>query len=406
MRTVYRLILLLFCAGLICSPAEAAWWKGNLHTHTFWSDGDDFPEMVAEWYKKNGYHFLALSDHNILLQGEKWIDYRTNATFKEALEKYQARHGSWVITRERTGKQQVRLRTLEEFRGKFEQKGRFLMIPSEEISASYEKLPIHVNATNLREFIEPRGGRSVYEVMQNNIDAVLAQRLRTGQPMFPHLNHPNFHYAVKAEELMRVKGERFFEVYNGHPQVHNEGDKEHPSTDAIWDIVLAWRIGVLGLEPMFGIAVDDSHNYHKMAPQSSNSGRGWVMVNAGRLTPESLIEAMEAGDFYATSGVELKKISRKGKRLSVEVKAEPGVEYTIQFIGTTKDAVTSSADGKSQIDKALIGKILREEKASKARYDLTGSELYVRARILSSKPMKNGVLQNEKEQAWTQPLIP
>ncbi len=36
------------------------WWKGNLHTHTFWSDGDDFPEMVAEWYRTHDYNFLAL----------------------------------------------------------------------------------------------------------------------------------------------------------------------------------------------------------------------------------------------------------------------------------------------------------------------------------------------------------
>ena len=28
---------------------DAPWfWKGNLHTHSFWSDGDDFPEMVAD----------------------------------------------------------------------------------------------------------------------------------------------------------------------------------------------------------------------------------------------------------------------------------------------------------------------------------------------------------------------
>src|SRR5437868_6509038 len=55
-------------------PADAAprWWKGNLHTHTFWSDGDDFPEMVAEWYRTRGYHFLALTDHNILAQGMRW----------------------------------------------------------------------------------------------------------------------------------------------------------------------------------------------------------------------------------------------------------------------------------------------------------------------------------------------
>jgi hypothetical protein len=42
------------------------WWKGNLHTHSFWSDGDDFPEMIADWYKTRGYHFLGLSDHNVL----------------------------------------------------------------------------------------------------------------------------------------------------------------------------------------------------------------------------------------------------------------------------------------------------------------------------------------------------
>lgn len=27
------------------------WWKGNLHTHSLWSDGDDFPEMIACWYR-------------------------------------------------------------------------------------------------------------------------------------------------------------------------------------------------------------------------------------------------------------------------------------------------------------------------------------------------------------------
>ena len=27
------------------------WWKGNLHTHSLWSDGDDFPEMIVDWYR-------------------------------------------------------------------------------------------------------------------------------------------------------------------------------------------------------------------------------------------------------------------------------------------------------------------------------------------------------------------
>ena len=53
------------------TPHAARWWKGNLHTHSLWSDGDDYPEMIVDWYKQHGYRFLALSDHNILLQGDK-----------------------------------------------------------------------------------------------------------------------------------------------------------------------------------------------------------------------------------------------------------------------------------------------------------------------------------------------
>ena len=75
-------------------------WKGNLHTHSFWSDGDDFPEMIVSWYVENGYNFLALSDHNILQEGDKWI---FPAAGGEAVEKtylnYLAKFGKeWVET--------------------------------------------------------------------------------------------------------------------------------------------------------------------------------------------------------------------------------------------------------------------------------------------------------------------
>src|SRR5262245_57751873 len=63
------------------APAETAkWYKGNLHAHSLWSDGDDYPEMVADWYKKNGYHFLAISDGNILHQGTRWHELKAPLT--------------------------------------------------------------------------------------------------------------------------------------------------------------------------------------------------------------------------------------------------------------------------------------------------------------------------------------
>jgi len=53
--------LWLGCLVLVgCAPVEPEpqWWKGNLHTHSLWSDGDDYPEMILDWYKTNGYHFM------------------------------------------------------------------------------------------------------------------------------------------------------------------------------------------------------------------------------------------------------------------------------------------------------------------------------------------------------------
>jgi len=391
------------------------WWKGNLHTHSLWSDGDDYPEMIVEWYKAHGYHFLALSDHNILLHGQKWIDAAKSHGGMQAYEKYRARFGSeWVEQKDENGKLMVRLKPLSEFRHLFEEPERLLLIQSEEISDKFGKLDIHLNATNLRDFIPPQGGNSVLEVMQNNVNAVLEQRNKTGQPMFPHLNHPNMGWAVSAEDLARVQGERFFEVYNGHPIVRNYGDADHPGTDRMWDIILTQRLAELGGEIMYGIAIDDTHKYHVQGPDKANAGRGWIMVRARRLTPESLIAAMEAGDFYASTGVRLKEIRFDGGRLSIEIEPEAGVTYTTQFIGTRRSYDKRTEPVIGQNGKELIGlrryskdvgTTLAEVKGASPHYTLKGDELYARAKIISSKSQVNPYKAGDLETAWTQPVV-
>ena len=57
-------------------------WRGNLHTHSLWSDGDDYPEMIADSYKRAGYHFLAMSDHNVLAEGARWLELKAPAAVK------------------------------------------------------------------------------------------------------------------------------------------------------------------------------------------------------------------------------------------------------------------------------------------------------------------------------------
>lgn len=387
------LIFLLFTTSY-AQPSNQ-WYKGNLHTHSYWSDGDDFPEMIIDWYKSHGYEFIALSDHNVLAQGEKWKLIPKSYMHERGFEKYLKKYGEdWVTyKRDTAGRIHVRLKTLAEYRPLFEEKGKFLVIQSEEITDGYEGKPVHMNATNVKELIEPQGGNSVTEVMQNNLDQVYAQRERTGQPMFPHINHPNFRWAISVEDMMQLEGERFFEVYNGHPQVHNYGDSLRPGTEEIWDRLLVTYIQA-GKPLLYGLATDDSHNYHAYNSENSNPGRGWVMVRARELAPAALIEAMEKGDFYATTGVELKDVIFKNHTLEVQVKAEQGVDYTIQFWGAEKSA------GKG----GEAGALLKEVNGSEAKYKLSDDELYVRAKIVSSRPKENPYQEGDMETAWTQPV--
>ncbi len=410
----------LLIAALLASPAAAQqqthWFKGNLHTHTLWSDGDDFPEMVVDWYKSRGYDFLALSDHNTLQEGNAWVYATNEAMARVTLPRYLRRFGSnWVQQTVRNGTPAVRLQTLQEFRGFFEQPGRFVLLQSEEITDHFGKWPIHLIASNIREVIRPQGGRSIREVLQNNVDAVLAQRERTGEPMIAHIAHPNFGWALTAEDLSQVKGERFFEVYNGHHQVHNEGDGAHASTERLWDIINTQRIAERRDAPLWGLAVDDAHQYTKFSPSNSNAGRGWIEARASELTAVKLMRALEDGDFYASSGVRLKDVKQRDDRITVEIEAETNVTYTTQFIGTRRPVdwrATEVKDAKgyplavTPVYSKGIGAVLNEQKGARASYTFSGDELFVRAKIISSKPKANGTVKGELECAWTQPMLP
>ncbi|HKK77528.1 MAG TPA: hypothetical protein VJ953_20780 [Saprospiraceae bacterium] len=377
-------------APLIGEGEGVRWYKGNLHTHSLWSDGDDYPEMIMDWYKANGYHFVGLSDHNILQEGEKWRRVPDNPITMGAYEAYLNQYGAdWVTTREDSVGLEVQLKKLAEYRGLFEVSDHFLILKSEEITDGFDGKPIHMNVTNVKTLIQPRHGNSLVEVMQNNIDAVLEQREATGQAMFPHINHPNFGWAMTAADMKQLRRERFFEVFNGHPAVHNYGDATRLGTEAIWDEINR-HYAELDLPLMLGLATDDSHNYHTFGLEYSNTGRGWVMVAADTLTPASLVEHLEAGDFYATTGVTLERFGVVDDRYIVDVQPEEGVEYEIQFIRWEKGADTSE--------------VVQSAAGTQGVYSLSENDWFVRAKIISNKAKENPYQTGDTEVAWTQPL--
>lgn len=396
--------------------AEPRWFKGNLHTHSLWSDGNDYPEMIVDWYAQRDYHFLALSDHNTLSQGDRWVPIAAanKRAGQDGFARYLDRFGpEWVQTRGEGDSRAVRLKPLGEFRGLFDRPGQFLLIQGEEISDRFEAKPIHMNASNLLENIKPQGGASVVEVMTNNLQAAAKQSERLGQPILVHLNHPNFHYGITAEELAMVTRERFFEVYNGHPSVNHRGDETHASIERMWDIINTLRLGELKAAPVFGLGTDDSHNY--FGAKAASPGRGWIVVRARFLTPESLITAIEAGDFYASSGVVLQDVrfDPRERTLTVAIAPQPDTTFQTQFIGTLEDydrtrKPVTTPDGRplpvTQRYSDEVGQVLATAQGAQAVYRLTGKELYVRAVVTASKPPENPSFTDQRAQAWTQPV--
>ena len=390
------------------------WYRGNIHTHSLWSDGDDYPEMIAQWYRDHDYQFLCFTDHNTLANTERWSDVLKNKGGQTAYEKLKLRFPDrWIDQRKTKGRTEVRLKTFSEIADHFNKPEEFLVIQGEEITDRFKNLPVHMNATNIQSLIPPLHGDSVLATMQNNVNAVVAQRERTKQPILIHLNHPNFGFGVTAEDLMRVRGENFFEVYNGHPGVQNSGDKQHASTERIWDIILTRRISELRLPLMYGLATDDGHSYHKIPSRASEPGRGWVVVLASSLTPTALIDALERGRFYASSGVTLQQVTSTANHLEVAIAPETDTTYTIEFIGTRKGYDAShqpvvDQQGRpvtaTQIYSEELGQVFKTVTGNSARYDFQGDELYVRARITSSRQHPNPSQPGEFERAWAQPV--
>lgn len=121
----------------------------------------------------------------------------------------------------------------------------------------------------------------------------------------PRTSRTSARASAPLEELLKVRGLEFFEVFNGHQDVYNWGNpaKGMPPTERPWDVVQSLKLREEPGYRLYGVATDDSHHYADWGIGRANPGRGWVMVRADRLETPLLVEAMKRGDFYATTGV-------------------------------------------------------------------------------------------------------
>ena len=324
--------VLLGCQGVSLSPSEQSvvfrlgtappadrWFKGNTHTHTSMSDGDSPPETVIRWYRTYGYNFLVISDHNVLTSPGAYSHLTDSA---------------------------------------------FILISGEELTTGFDGVPVHVNGLRIPHRLDPQVGISLPHTIQKNVDAIRA----VGG--VPHVNHPNLAPGFDHRALRLVRNDRLLEIFNAHPNANNEGGNGRLGMEAIWDSLLT------GGKEIYGIAVDDAHEFRQFGPNRSNPGRGWVMVRASQLNPAEIMTNLEAGRFYASTGVELTEVVVDQRSLTVHIAAEPGLTYSTAFIGRG-------------------GRVIGRTERNPAIFVLEGQETYVRAKVTDSLGRV----------AWVQPVF-
>jgi len=438
-------------AGILLSTTLFAtaqnWYRGSLHGHSYWSDGNTFPELAVQEYKSNGYQFMCLSDHNTFqTDTNAWKeikDSKSNIPANIALMEKTFGPDS-VITKSATkttkvplgeGKMKlvekevithIKLKPFDELAKQFDEPEKFLMMPGHEINKSAGGRTLHSNGLNIRTsqpFIQKD---TVPEAIQAQLDGLAKIAEESKTPNLLMLNHPAWpFYDIDPEMLAEVKDLHLYELCNvsAAPAAHDISNRLW-TCESFFDILTTLRLKK-GWEPVYGTASDDVHNYAPdRKPTDINKcypRQGWVVVRAKELNNNALIEALKKGDFYASTGVTLDTLNfnPETKTLSIKVKPEAGVTYTIRFNGSPRDVniVPQETEETAQLKKDTkkrtvrvyekrLGQVLHTVEGTEASYTLKETDLYVRATITSSKQaLPPEDYEPVFETAWTQPCF-
>ncbi|MGN9173723.1 PHP domain-containing protein [Lachnospiraceae bacterium HCP1S3_A8] len=302
------------------------WYKGNLHSHTTNSDGKLKPEEAVALYKKYGYHFLCLSEH------DHFTDLSAQFDSPEFIILPGLEASAYLFNKEKTGV----LKT-HHIHG---------ILGNEAMQqAAGDQIFHHGERLEPMVFTEEWDGLAVAQKLSDTLRA---------KGCLTTYNHPNWS-RVEMEDVVGLKDVWAVEIYNYGTVVEcGEG------YDSIfWDTML--RKGT----HICGFASDDNHN----PPRFFDSLGGWVMVRSEELTHEAIVNHLMAGDYYFSAGPEIRQWGIDGKRVFVECS---GVEK-INFIagGVIGGSETILSHG-----------ILPLTEGS---HELKGNETYIRIECVDEK---------------------
>jgi len=234
-----------------------------------------------------------------------------------------------------------------------------LLVSGTEVDAGRARFgePYHLIGLGLDDMIDlPRGMAARHGLA---VQAVIDRLRRAGAVVF--IAHPYWSGLV-VDDLTPLEGVAGIEVYNTNTDV----DVAKGDASVQWDDCLCAR------KSMSGIANDDTHW------RMGDFGRAWTMLRAEGLSQASVVNALAAGAFYASTGVVLEDVAFDGETVTVRVE-DPGARE-IRFMCDRRWGRRVVSDGTP----------LRE-----STFTLRGQERYLRVEAVGMAG----------DRAWTNPLF-
>lgn len=432
---------------------EKRWYKMEPHCHTAWSDGRILPEVLVDNYKREGYHFLCLTDHNVIqtadlrfsswgyngscpdeaaFEGETsyWKEIRGDAwscMAQQFVDEAKKRFGDASVKTKQIGDSTyVRLKTFDELNEQFAEPGEFVMAPAFEQTDSIPGFGhVHMNFLNVPETLPSLGRENAQETIRVNFAEGLKAYGEFGKDWLFTVNHPLWQfYNVQPSDLIALPQVRVLELINNGSDYPLPDENESWRPEKFWDVVNAFRC----LRGQLLLFADGSSDNHWDWENMFEDARGWTYVLAEELTPEAIFQAINRGDFYPSNGLVFETIAfdRETRTLDVKIKAEPGKKYRIEFFGTFKDFDQSMKTVRAtrgdfvrdiEVWSDDIGVRLASFDGPAASYQAPEDLLYVRARAVELDDDGNpkffadpnghsGVQRNVvvRPAAWTQPF--
>ena len=263
-------------------PQVGNWYKACLHVHTTCSDGLGTPEEIKRMYTEKGYSIVAYTDHEVViphndLRDENFLpitgaEISVNKNIPGLSYRYSKQYHLNILSKD-------------------PEKTDFSFFT---MSYLYWKasLPYITEAMKVNEYPREYNNECVNDIL----------RRAKEEGFLVALNHPGLsgqNYVDYAE----LKGFWGVEVHNNGSVGMGRVETEQPLIDLL-------ELG----ERVFPLATDDMHGGY----QHSYAIGGWTMVNAPELEYSAVMDSLERGDFYSSTGPEIKALYLDGETLVVE----------------------------------------------------------------------------------------